>query len=99
MKRFSLEYYLDGLRAQNTVVLAQSITLVESRKRTDQDLADQLLNHILNQESKSVRIGITGTPGVGKSSFIEGFGTYLTSKGKKLAVLAIDPSSQRTGGS
>lgn len=99
MKRFSLEYYLDGLKEKNMVVLAQTITLVESRKKTDQDLADQVLNEVLQSTEQSIRIGITGTPGVGKSSFIEGFGNYLTNHGKRVAVLAIDPSSQRTGGS
>lgn len=99
MKRFDLTYYLNGLKEQNNVVLAQAITLVESKRNSDQELADQLLDQIVKENSSSIRIGITGTPGVGKSSFIEGFGSYLIEQGRKVAVLAIDPSSQRTGGS
>lgn len=99
MKRFDLDYYLNGLNDQNNVVLAQAITLVESKRDSDQALADQLLDEIVKKDSPSIRIGITGTPGVGKSSFIEGFGTFLIDQGRKVAVLAIDPSSQRTGGS
>ncbi|UXX78079.1 methylmalonyl Co-A mutase-associated GTPase MeaB [Reichenbachiella carrageenanivorans] len=99
MKRFDLDYYLNGLKAENTVVLAQAITLIESKRRSDQDLGDLILTEILKEAEPSIRIGITGTPGVGKSSFIEGFGSFLISQGKKVAVLAIDPSSQRTGGS
>lgn len=100
MKRYSLNEYLDGLKQQNTVILAQAITLVESKKASDQAMADQLLHEILNIRTSSIRIGITGTPGVGKSSFIEGFGGYLIDHhDKRVAVLAVDPSSQRTGGS
>ncbi|MEP2024614.1 MAG: methylmalonyl Co-A mutase-associated GTPase MeaB [Reichenbachiella sp.] len=99
MKRFDLKYYVDGLKAQNNVILAQAITLVESKRVEDQKMADQLLNEVIQDSTPSIRVGITGTPGVGKSSFIEGFGTYLIDQGKKVAVLAIDPSSQRTGGS
>ncbi|MEO9964608.1 MAG: methylmalonyl Co-A mutase-associated GTPase MeaB [Reichenbachiella sp.] len=99
MKRFTLDYYLDGLRSKDTVVLARAITLVESSRSTDQYLADQLLNEIINNNAQSIRIGITGTPGVGKSSFIEGFGSFLIQQHKRVAVLAIDPTSQRTGGS
>lgn len=99
MKRFDLDFYTKGLNDKNNVVLAQAITLVESKRTADQNLADQLLNEILKKNPASIRIGITGTPGVGKSSFIEGFGTYLIAQGKKVAVLAIDPSSQKTGGS
>ena len=99
MKRFDLTYYLNGLKEQNNVVLAQAITLVESKRSSDQELADQLLDQIVKENSSSIRIGITGTPGVGKSSFIEGFGSYLIEQGRKVAGLAIDPSSQRTGGS
>ena len=99
MKRFELEYYLNGLMAHDNVILARAITLAESKRKEDQQVANDLLDRIVETKQKSVRIGITGTPGVGKSSFIEGFGSYLIEKGKKVAVLAIDPSSQRTGGS
>ncbi|WP_420581210.1 methylmalonyl Co-A mutase-associated GTPase MeaB [Reichenbachiella sp.] len=99
MKRFELNYYLDGLKAQNNVALAKAITLVESKRKEDQIIANELLDRIVESRLSSVRIGITGTPGVGKSSFIEGFGNNLIEQGKKVAVLAIDPSSQKTGGS
>lgn len=99
MKRFKLDYYLDGLKAHDHVILARAITLVESKRKEDQKVADELLDKIVENERRSIRIGITGTPGVGKSSFIEGFGSYLIDQGKKVAVLAVDPSSQKTGGS
>jgi LAO/AO transport system kinase len=79
--------------------LSRAITLVESGLITDQALAREVLQEVLPYTGKSVRIGITGVPGVGKSSFIEVFGKYITAQGKKLAVLAVDPSSQRTRGS
>jgi len=83
----------------NTVVLARAITLCESQKTSDKKLADELLIKLLNQTGRSFRVGITGAPGVGKSTFIEAFGKHLTSLGKKIAVLAIDPSSEKTKGS
>lgn len=79
--------------------LARAITLVESRRVADQEAAEKLLLAILPQTGRAVRLGISGTPGVGKSSFIERFGLLLTGQGKKVAVLAIDPSSQLSGGS
>ncbi|MEZ0541679.1 methylmalonyl Co-A mutase-associated GTPase MeaB [Fibrella arboris] len=93
-------YYIDGLRAGDRLVLSRAITLVESRLSTDQLLAQQVLDGVLPYiPQTSVRVGITGVPGVGKSTFIEVFGTHLTALGKQLAVLAIDPTSQRSGGS
>ncbi len=83
----------------NTVALAHAITLCESQKATDKKQADDLVLKILPYTGNSLRIGITGAPGVGKSTFIEAFGKYLTSSGKKIAVLAIDPSSEKTKGS
>jgi LAO/AO transport system kinase len=83
----------------NLVVLARAITLCESQKISDKKLADELLVKLLAHTGSSLRIGITGAPGVGKSTFIEAFGKYLTSVGKKIAVLAIDPSSEKTKGS
>lgn len=81
-------------------MLSRAITLVESRLPSDQELAQQVINQVLPKAGNSVRIGITGVPGVGKSTFIEAFGNYvIQEQGKKLAVLAIDPTSQRTGGS
>lgn len=99
MKRFDLSYYINGLKQQNNVVLAQAITLVESKRAADIKTSELLLDSILQSATSTIRIGITGTPGVGKSSFIEVFGNYLIDLGKKVAVLAIDPSSQRAGGS
>jgi LAO/AO transport system kinase len=79
--------------------LAKAITLIESSLLADQKEAQALLQTILPQTGKSFRLGITGVPGVGKSTFIENFGLYLISKGHKVAVLAIDPSSPKSGGS
>lgn len=81
------------------MALSRAITLVESTLRGDQDLAEKVMEAILPHTGNSIRIGITGVPGVGKSTFIESFGNLLVEKGFKLAVLAIDPSSQRSGGS
>ena len=93
-------YYIDGLRAGDRLVLSQAITLAESQLAADQALAQAVLEGVLPYVSPtSVRVGITGVPGVGKSTFIETFGTHLTSLGKQLAVLTVDPTSQRSGGS
>ncbi len=99
-KRYASETYVQGILAGDRVVLSRAITLAESRLPADFDLAQDVIRKVLPYSGKSVRIGITGVPGVGKSTFIEAFGTYLIrEEGKKLAVLAIDPTSQRTGGS
>jgi LAO/AO transport system kinase len=93
-------YYIDGIRVGDRLVLSRAITLVESHRADDQLLAQAVLEGVLAfAPANTVRVGITGVPGVGKSTFIEAFGTYLTSLGKRLAVLAVDPTSQRTGGS
>lgn len=97
--RKSLEEYKEGILKGDRAVLAQSITLVESILPSDSDLASSLVQEILPYTGKSIRIGITGVPGVGKSTFIETFGKLLLEKGKKVAVLAVDPSSQKTKGS
>lgn len=81
------------------MVLSRAITLVESSLPFDQMLAEKVMEGILPHSGKSIRIGITGVPGVGKSTFIESFGKIIVEKGHKLAVLAIDPSSQKSGGS
>ena len=83
----------------NVIVLAQAITLAESKLEEDRVLAEQLIEKLLPFTGSSVRIGITGVPGVGKSTFIEAFGKYLTSLSKKIAILTIDPSSAKTKGS
>jgi LAO/AO transport system kinase len=81
-------------------MLSRAITLAESSLPTDQDLTRQVIDQVLPHTGHSVRVGITGAPGVGKSTFIETFGTYaIEAHGRKLAVLAVDPSSQRSGGS
>jgi LAO/AO transport system kinase len=89
----------ERLIAGDRRALARAITLVESRHPQDQAAAEALLQQILPATGKAIRIGISGTPGVGQSSFIERFGTYLTGQGHRVAVLAIDPSSTLSGGS
>jgi LAO/AO transport system kinase len=88
-----------ALRAGDRAALARAITLVESKKPAHRAEAQELLKLVLPATGKSARIGITGAPGVGKSTTIDALGTYLTSKGHRVAVLAVDPSSVRTGGS
>ncbi|GAB3497597.1 methylmalonyl Co-A mutase-associated GTPase MeaB [Spirosoma knui] len=97
--RFAPDHYAAGILAGDRLLLSQAITLVESRRTDDQALAQQVLERVLPHTGNSVRIGITGVPGVGKSTFIESFGKYLTGLGHRLAVLAIDPTSQRSRGS
>ena len=99
MKTKDFSYYSDGITSGSTVALSQAITLIESAKKEHQQLAQQIVNFCLPHSGNSVRVGITGVPGVGKSTFIEAFGTCLTSIGKKVAVLAIDPTSQQSRGS
>lgn len=79
--------------------LARTITLIESVRQADQEIAQQLLNKLIPHTGKSIRIGVSGVPGAGKSTFIEAFGLMLADQGYKVAVLAIDPSSSVTGGS
>jgi len=83
----------------NRLSLAKAITLVESKRADHREEAQQLLEKILPFTGQSIRIGITGVPGVGKSTFIEAFGLHLIKQGKKVAVLAVDPSSPLAGGS
>ena len=99
-KRLSATEYTDGILTGSRTVLGRAITLVESTLPADQVLAQQVLQAVLPHTGRSVRVGITGVPGVGKSTFIEALGRFLVEgQGKKLAVLAVDPSSQRGGGS
>ena len=88
-----------GILNHDKVALSRAITLVESTNPTHLEKATTIINGCLPHANKSLRIGITGVPGVGKSTFIEAFGTYLTSLGKKVAVLAVDPSSTISHGS
>lgn len=90
---------IDLLRQGNRRALAKAITLIESKKQSHRDEAQDMLEQLLPDTGKSIRIGITGVPGVGKSTFIEAFGMYLIEQGKKVAVLAVDPSSPVAGGS
>lgn len=98
-KILTLSDYLDGFKNKDRTILSRAITLVESQNQEHQVLAQELLQTLLPQTGKSKRIGISGTPGVGKSTFIESFGKLLTSQNKTLAVLAVDPTSQVSGGS
>jgi len=95
----SINKYVQELKAGNRRTLAKIITLTESIKPDDTQKVKKILDAIMPNTGKSIRIGITGVPGVGKSSFIESFGIYLTKKKHKVAILTIDPSSVRTGGS
>ncbi len=98
-RRLSTDDYVQGVLAQNRTVLAQTITLVESNAAMHRDQAQDVLTKLLPHTGQSIRIGITGVPGAGKSTFIEAFGTYLCSLGHRVAVLAVDPSSSVTRGS
>ncbi len=98
-KDLSLSDLKQGLLASDRTILGRAITLVESNNAEHIKLAQELLAEILPHTGKSFRIGITGVPGAGKSTFIEAFGKYLTSIGKRVAVIAVDPSSSITGGS
>ncbi len=98
-KLHSVDEYFNGIVNGNVAMLSKAITLVESSLPKHQDLAQHLIEKCLPLSGNSVRIGITGVPGVGKSTFIESLGIYITQLGKKLAVLAVDPSSERSKGS
>ena len=95
----SVNEFVTGVLNGNITFLSKAITLVESTNIKHQQKANEILNCCLPHANKSVRIGITGVPGVGKSTFIETFGKYLTAQGKKVAVLAVDPSSSVNKGS
>ncbi|WP_157976910.1 methylmalonyl Co-A mutase-associated GTPase MeaB [Taibaiella helva] len=95
----SIEQYKEGLLQGNIALLSRAITLIESRRPDHQQRAARLIDTLLPYTGNSVRIGITGVPGVGKSTFIEAFGMHLIGQGKKIAVLAIDPSSSISKGS
>lgn len=88
-----------AIRAGDRATLARAITLIESKRTDHRQTAHLLVQDLLPQTGKAVRLGITGAPGAGKSTTIDALGTYLTEQGHKVAVLAVDPSSSRTGGS
>ncbi len=95
----SSQELIDGILSGNISALSRAITLIESTNIAHLDKANEIINACLTKANKSIRIGITGVPGVGKSTFIEAFGKHLTSLGKKVAVLAVDPSSTISHGS
>lgn len=97
--RSAPETYIEGILKGDRVTLSRAITLIESTLESDKLIARQVIEACLPYAGKAYRIGITGPPGVGKSSFIDMFGLQLIEKGSKVAVLAIDPSSQKTKGS
>lgn len=98
-KEYTVDDYVNGIINDNRTLLAKVITLIESNSRKHFDISQQILNKILPYAGKSIRIGISGAPGAGKSTFIESFGLYLIKQGLKVAVLTIDPSSSITKGS
>ncbi|MCE3228619.1 MAG: transporter [Bacteroidetes bacterium] len=93
------EFFINGILNGDIAILSRAITLVESTNEKHKDLAQKILQGIVKKTGNSFRLGITGVPGVGKSTFIESFGKEVVSKGHKLAVLAIDPSSNKSKGS
>ena len=102
-RTLSVEEYMEGITSGNRTILSQAITLVESSLPAHREIAQQIIakcqEYCTLNKIETMRIGITGVPGAGKSTFIEAFGGLVTSKGHKLAVLAIDPSSEKTKGS
>jgi LAO/AO transport system kinase len=98
-KKYSVDEYVSGILSGNRTILSRAITLAESSLPEHYDLIQTIIEKCLPYSARSVRIGITGVPGAGKSTFIETFGLYITGKGRKLAVLAVDPSSKHSKGS
>ena len=98
-KEATVEELFQKILEQDKAALSKAITLIESSQVQHQEKAGQLVEKCLSYANKSIRIGITGVPGVGKSTFIEAFGSYLADSGKKVAVLAVDPTSTVSGGS
>ena len=96
---FDTNILLKGLISGKRSTLARAITLIESTRKDHQVSAQKLLEKALPKTGSSIRVGISGVPGVGKSTFIENFGLFMVNKGHKVAVLAVDPSSKRSGGS
>jgi len=99
MTRKDPRYYIDGVLGRDRRILAKTITLLESSRTDHQELAREVLDALLPHTGEAIRLGITGVPGAGKSTFIESFGLHLIEQDKTIAVLAIDPSSRRSGGS
>jgi LAO/AO transport system kinase len=91
--------FIDGVLSKNRRMVAKTITLIESSHRSHQEMAKEIIDALLPKTGKAVRIGVTGVPGVGKSTFIESLGMHLVTEGHRVAVLAVDPSSSKSGGS
>src|SRR5215470_4024399 len=98
-RELTVDEYFAGVRAGDVAILARALTLIESSSPRHQPLAEELLTRLLPHTGRSVRVGITGAPGVGKSTFIEALGLHLIGRGSRVAVLAVDPSSGVSGGS
>jgi len=98
-KSRTVEQYIEGILSGDVTILSQAVTLIESSLPQHQEKAREIILKCLPYAGKSIRLGITGVPGAGKSTFIEALGTHLIETGSRLAVLAIDPSSERTKGS
>lgn len=97
--RYKSDFYVERILERDRLILSRAITVIESTHPEDESLASEILNKIMPYTGKSRRIGLTGSPGVGKSTFIESFGKEAISSGNKLAVLTIDPSSLQSKGS
>lgn len=97
--RLAAQTYIQGILKGDRVLLSRAITIIESNLESDKTLAKEIIQAILPYSGNSIRIGITGVPGVGKSTFIEVFGKHLVKQGHRVAILSIDPSSQRSRGS
>lgn len=99
ISEISVAKYVEEIKQGNIVILSKAITLIESSLTSHQKKSQKIIEQCLPLSGQSIRVGITGVPGVGKSTFIESLGMNLISQGRKVAVLAIDPSSQRSKGS
>ena len=98
-RKLTTDEYVEGILNRNITILSQAITLIESNNPDHYAQAQEIIERCLPYAGNSIRIGITGVPGAGKSTFIEATGNMITSMHHRLAVLAIDPSSERSGGS
>ena len=98
-RELTLTEYVEGVRSGDRAVLGRALTLIESNRPEHQDLAQDMLRELLPHTGRAIRVGLTGVPGAGKSTFVETLGTRLTGEGHRVAVLAVDPSSGVSGGS
>ena len=97
--KFTADDYIEGVLRQDRMILARAITVIESNAERHFDLSREIVQGLLSHGGNAVRVGITGVPGAGKSSFIEALGLHLVRHGRRVAVLAVDPSSSLSGGS